>query len=167
MVPYETRLEVVAEPQREDSAWIQVYLAGGGTAWVERENVTTDSGKLNAKQIAMFARRFLGLPYLWGGVSTFGYDCSGFVQMLCRRRAVSLPRDAREQVNWEGFEKDESRTWRPGDVLYFGQTLERVTHAGLYIGGGRMIHAAPPYIRIQAVDEVARTRGKVYVRRLK
>jgi cell wall-associated NlpC family hydrolase len=63
--------------------------------------------------------------------------------------------------------KVEKRDWRPGDLLYFGQSLERITHAGMYLGGGMLIHAASPYIRIQAVEEVARTRGLVFGRRLK
>ena len=122
---------------------------------------------LNVEEVISHAKRFIGLPYLLGGVSTFGYDCSGFMQMLGRLRGVYLPRDARQQVHWDGFQKVEKRDWRPGDLLYFGKSLERISHTGMYLGGGTMIHAASPYIRIQAVEEVTRTRGLVFGRRLK
>ncbi len=166
-MPYETSLEVASEPGMESRRWIKVSLVDGSTAWIERGNVTEHTGRLNAEEVISHAKRFIGLPYLWGGVSTFGYDCSGFLQMLGRRRGLMLPRDARQQVHWEGFMKVEKRDWRPGDLLYFGQSLERITHAGMYLGGGVLIHAASPYIRIQAVEEVARTRGRVFGRRLK
>ncbi|MCE5309445.1 MAG: NlpC/P60 family protein [Acidobacteriales bacterium] len=167
-VPYETKLEQVDSKQEQsDGRWLQVYLADGDTAWVEKAAVTAHSETLNAKKIIEHAKRFIGLPYLWGGVSTYGFDCSGFVQMLGRRRGVNLPRDARLQVHWNGFQEVEKPDWRPGDFLYFGRSLDGVTHTGMYIGGGMMIHAASPYIRIQAVDEVVQTRGLVFGRRLK
>jgi cell wall-associated NlpC family hydrolase len=167
-VPYETRLETVDSKQEQsDGRWLQVYLVDGGTAWVEEAAVTAHSEKLNAKKAIEYAKRFVGLPYLWGGVSTYGFDCSGFAQMLGRRRGVDLPRDARLQVHWNGFQEVEKPDWRPGDFLYFGKSIDRVTHTGMYIGGGMMIHAASPCIRIQAVEEVMQTRGQAYGRRLK
>jgi len=167
VVPHETRLEVALEPERQHQRWFQVYLVDGGKAWVEQANVTELSETLNIERTIAHAKRFVGLPYLWGGVSTFGFDCSGFVQMLCRRRGVTLPRDARLQIHWDGFLPVEKTGWRPGDLLYFGKSLERITHTGMYLGGGMMIHSASPYIRIQAVEEVARGRGLVFARRLK
>lgn len=167
-VPYETRLETVdSKKQQSGERWLQVYLVDGGTAWVEEAAVTVHSEKLNVEKTIEHAKRFVGLPYLWGGVSTYGFDCSGFVQMLGRRRGVNLPRDARLQVHWNGFQEVLKPDWRRGDFLYFGQSLDRVTHTGIYMGGGMMIHAAPPCIRIQAVDEVMQTRGQVFGRRLK
>jgi gamma-D-glutamyl-L-lysine dipeptidyl-peptidase len=166
-VPYGTKLEVAREQGDEKNRWIQVCLVDGTKAWVERGNINKYSYRLNSESIVTHAKRFIGLPYLWGGVSTFGFDCSGFVQMLARRRGADLPRDARLQVHWDGFVKVEQRDWRPGDLLYFGKSIDRITHAGMYVGGGMMIHAASPYIRIQAVAEVARTRGLVFGRRLK
>jgi cell wall-associated NlpC family hydrolase len=166
-VPYETRLDVASEPGGESRRWIRVSLVDGSSAWIERANVTERTEILNVEEVVAHAKRFVGLPYLWGGVSTFGYDCSGFLQMLGRRRGAHLPRDARQQVHWDGFQNVEKRDWRPGDLLYFGKSLERITHTGMYLGGGMMIHSASPYIRIQAVVEVTRPRGLVFGRRLK
>jgi len=54
-------------------------------------------------ELIALSQRFLGLPYTWGGTSSFGYDCSGFTQMLCRRGGVLIPRDADVQAAWSGM----------------------------------------------------------------
>jgi len=167
VVPYETKLAVASEPKQPNNRWVEVYLSDWRRAWLERANIARYSEKLNVEDTILHAKRFIGLPYLWGGVSTFGFDCSGFMQMLGRRRGVDLPRDARQQIHWNGFVPVERDAWRPGDLLYFGRSIERITHTGMYIGGGMMIHAVSPCIRIQAVDEVAESRGKVFGRRIK
>jgi len=167
VVPYETKLAIASEPKQPNNRWLEVNLVDGRTAWVEQTNVTKHSEKLNISSTIAHAKRFIGLPYLWGGVSSFGFDCSGFMQMLARRRGVTLPRDARQQIHWDGFVPVERSAWRPGDLLYFGRSIQRITHTGMYIGQGMMIHAASPCIRIQAVDEVAESRGMVFGRRIK
>jgi len=80
------------------------------------------------------ARKFLGVPYLWGGVSPAGFDCSGFVRAIFGRFATYLPRDTREQIR-AGMEIDRSGI-RPGDLLFFNR------HVALAIAHGRIIHSS-------------------------
>ncbi len=147
-LPFEARLQVVKEGER----WIAVRLVDGREAWVQRGDIAP----LGKMEITEFSKRFLGLPYLWGGVSTFGYDCSGFVQMLERRRGVMLPRDAAPQAAWSGVEKVEKAKLEPGDLVYFGPTREKVTHTGMYLGEGRFISATTyqtPVVKIDRLDD--------------
>ena len=102
-VPFETRLVVQAEPKEDGARWIQVVLVDRRTAWIQRGDISFDNAPLSVAALAGFSKRFLGLPYLWGGTSTFGFDCSGFVQMLYRRIGVMLPRDAQPQAEWQGL----------------------------------------------------------------
>jgi len=140
-VPYGTRLAVAAEPDEEERRWIELRLPDEQRAWVQRGDVRFDSAAVSASEAVALARRFVGLPYLWGGTSTFGYDCSGFTQMLCRRRGFLIPRDAAPQARWDGMQVIERSDLEPGDLVFFGESAEKITHTGMYIGNGEFIHA--------------------------
>jgi gamma-D-glutamyl-L-lysine dipeptidyl-peptidase len=155
-VPFETRLEVVNEANEEEGKWIEVRLPDDRHLWVQRGDVSFDPKPLSVRATISLSKQFLGLPYTWGGTSSFGYDCSGFTQMLCRRRGISMPRDAQPQADWQGFTVvTKSRKLKPGDLLFFGQSPARITHTGLYIGGHKFIHSTArdnPVIQISKLD---------------
>jgi hypothetical protein len=169
-VPFETRLEVVAEPELEEHRWLQVRLPDDRAAWLQRGDMTFDAQKLTVPELIEFSKRFLGLPYLWGGVSTFGYDCSGLTQMLCRRRGVLMPRDADMQAGWTGVTPVDKHELQPGDLLYFGASAKKITHTGMYMGNGEFINATAhehPVIQICKLDDPHWTKLFVAARRLK
>jgi gamma-D-glutamyl-L-lysine dipeptidyl-peptidase len=169
-VPYETRLEVVAEPEAEDRQWIQVRLVDDRAAWVHRGDITFDPRVLTIGEAIALGERFLGAPYTWGGVSTFGFDCSGLTQMLCRRMGKSLPRDAQPQADWNGVAPVSKDDLRPGDLLYFGSSDKKITHTGMYIGEGRFLHATEherPMVQISRLEDPHWTERLVACRRLK
>jgi len=82
-----------------------------------------------------FARRLLGVPYRWGGDSPSGFDCSGFVRYVYAHFGLSLPHSSYADF---GLGRQVSRgSLRPGDLVFF----DGVGHVGMYVGGGRFIHA--------------------------
>jgi cell wall-associated NlpC family hydrolase len=108
------------------------------------------------------ARRLMGLPYLWGGTSTKGVDCSGFTKTVYLMNGLVLPRDASQQVHI-GTEVDTKQGWdnlQPGDLLFFGSPArdgrpERVVHVGMWIGGNaEFIHSAS-LVRINSLNPQA------------
>jgi gamma-D-glutamyl-L-lysine dipeptidyl-peptidase len=137
-VPFETRLEVTGGGA---DRWLSVRLPDDRGGWVQSGDVALAARKLTIPETIKLARRFLGLPYTWGGTSSFGYDCSGFTQMLCRRRGIALPRDAQPQADWKGMLPVERAHLAPGDLLYFGNSAAKITHTGMYIGDGKFINA--------------------------
>lgn len=156
-VPFETKLEIVNEAEDEEQTkWLQVRLPDDRHVWVQHGDVGLGVKQLSIPQMIALSKRFLGLPYTWGGTSSYGYDCSGFTQMLYRRRGLLMPRDAQPQADWTGFMPVKSRRkLKPGDLLYFGKSNARITHTGLYIGGRKFIHATArehPVVQISKLD---------------
>jgi cell wall-associated NlpC family hydrolase len=169
-IPFESRLEVISEGMGNDEGWLRVRLPDMRTAWVQAGDVVSDPRPLTIAESIELAKRFLGLPYLWGGRSTFGYDGAGFTQMLARRRGVIMPRDADQQARWGGVAAVEGKELQPGDLLFFGSSAKRITHSGMYIGDGQFVHATTnghPAVQISRLDDQPWTRLLVACRRLK
>ena len=128
-----------------------------------------DAAPLGTAEMLALSRRFLGLPYTWGGTSSFGYDCSGLVQMLERRHGVPLPRDAQPQADSSLLEPITWKDLAPGDLLYFGASPQHITHTGMYLGEGQFISATTyqaPMVRIDSLDDPHWSRLLVAMRRV-
>jgi hypothetical protein len=169
-LPWEARLELIPGKVDESGRWLQVKLVNGQTAYVEQGNVSEEFAPLTIEQTIQLARRFLGVTYTWGGVSSYGFDCSGFTQMLVRQRGLIMPRDAGVQENWSGVVPVERKDLQPGDLLFFGASLTKITHTGMYIGNGEFIHDTTnshPGVQISKLDEVPWTKLLVAARRVK
>ena len=169
-VPFETRLEPAGSRFEDGERWIKVRLPDNARGWIQKGDVTAGTRVLSMAETIDLARRFLGLPYTWGGTSSFGYDCSGFVQMLYRKHGISLPRDSRPQARWKGFVAVEGEEPVAGDLLYFGSAPEKITHTGMYIGDDQFIHATAhekPVIQISRLADPHWSQLLVAIRRLK
>ena len=169
-IPFESRLEIVAEGSGNDAGWIKVRLPDEATAWIQIGDVTREPKRLTIAESIALAKRFLGIPYLWGGRSSFGYDCSGFTQMLVRQRGNTMPRDAELQAAWDGVVAIERKDVQPGDLLFFGSSPTNITHTGMFIGGGEFIHDTThehPVVQISRMDDEPWTRILVACRRVK
>lgn len=169
-VPFETRLEEVAEGKANDNGWLQLRLPDQGTAWIQIGDVNLEPHLLTIKDSITLARRFVGLTYTWGGTSSSGYDCSGFTQMLVRSRGIIMPRDADMQAAWEGMVAISRKQLRAGDLLFFGSSAHNLTHTGMYIGHGRFIHDTTyghPGVQISRLRDQPWTRLLAACRRIK
>lgn len=166
-VPFETRLELL---DRKDERWLQVRLPDRHAGWIQNGDVSLAPRRMSVPDLIEFSKRFLGLPYTWGGTSSYGYDCSGFTQMLYRQRGVLLPRDAAPQAAWSGFAPVARQDLAPGDLLFFGASPAKITHTGMYIGEGKFINATPylrPVVQICDLSDPHWARLLVASRRLK
>jgi cell wall-associated NlpC family hydrolase len=83
---------------------------------------------------------FYGTPYRFGGSGSHALDCSAFVQKVFRANGIELPRDSRAQAKY-GYKVSLSEL-KPGDLLFFKTYKQDVSHVGIYIGDGKMVHAA-------------------------
>lgn len=151
--------------------WAEVMLPDGRKGWTPAADLQpfaewAGKQKLTAENIVNTAMQFEGTPYLWGGASSKGLDCSGLVRLTFMMNGNLLPRNASQQVNHgreiimecnHSITPDSDKLYQemltrtkhlqPGDLVFFGSpetfwSKEKITHVGIYIGNGRIIHAS-------------------------
>jgi cell wall-associated NlpC family hydrolase len=108
-----------------------------------RPKRTTQLHRSFAARIVGFAERFVGTPYVWGGSSPSGFDCSGLMRYVYAHFGIALPRTTYGQ--FDRGRRVSRRGLRPGDLVFF----DGVGHVGMYIGNGRFIHAPHTGTRVQ------------------
>lgn len=165
----EATLNVALPLIAQDVDDVRVALPGGGAAWIDVDDVRIEDpehgftvDKSTGKDIEATARQFDGLRYLWGGVSPYGFDCSGFTHTVFRAHGIDLARDAGDQQK-QGKEVKKS-SLKKGDLLFFATGGKgRAHHVGIYVGGGKMIHAPNASKTVEVVDWKAWDSGRQFV----
>ncbi len=109
------------------------------------------SGRFSPSMMVEFAQKLLDAPYLWGGRTVFGIDCSGFVQLCARAAGKLLPRDASQQIK-EGELVYFLPEIQPGDLAFFGNEDGKIVHVGMMIDSERILHASGQ-VRIDYLDQ--------------
>lgn len=102
------------------------------------------------EELTGFSMLFLHAPYLWGGRTAMGIDCSGFTQLVYKVAGITIPRDAKDQVN-EGNNLDFIDQAKPGDLVYFDNDEGEIIHTGILLPDHRIIHASGS-VRIDTID---------------
>ncbi len=104
-------------------------------------------------RIANLAEKYLGAPYVWGGSSPAGFDCSGFTQYVLKQFGINIPRTAAGQATI-GTYVSESQL-QPGDLVFFNTDGSGISHVGIYIGNGKFISAASSKVEIDSIHDPA------------
>jgi cell wall-associated NlpC family hydrolase len=128
--------------------WINLSLKGGQGGWTSADDLrplstlpTDEAGR--RAQVVADALRFIGVPYLWGGCTALGIDCSGFARLLHHLVGLSLPRDSDMQFN---AGKPVDFPYQPGDLLFFGDNgrpgSPKIAHVAVSLGNWRIIHSS-------------------------
>ena len=149
--------------ESDAGSFVEVSLPDGRNGFIPAESsmLMEDwlaSRSTSPEKLISTAKQMLGVPYLWGGTSIKGVDCSGFTKTIYYLNGQVIPRDASQQVN-EGEEIDTEKNWENlevGDLLFFGEKAtddkkERVVHVGMWIGNNEFIHSRGR-VRISSFD---------------
>lgn len=120
------------------------YLAEKGSVDTSAPSDSTNSPSQGADSVISFAKTLLGKPYVWGAEGPNSFDCSGFTQYVMKKSAgVSIPRVSRDQSKYGAYVN--RGDLRSGDLIFFdteGSNNGSVSHVGIYMGNGEMIHAS-------------------------
>ncbi len=152
-VPFATRLS---------SALAATAVAAGGSVGGVPSGVPSggsSGGSVTGDTVVATAKQYLGVPYVWGGTTTSGLDCSGLVQLTFKDLGIDLPRVSRDQAR-EGTAVPSLDQARPGDLIAFGTP---VNHIAIYVGDGKILEAPQPG---QDVHITAIHRTPVAIRRI-
>jgi len=136
-----TRLELIGEQSHR----ARVRLPDGRLGWVTKEEVQVRGAGFRyplatRQKIVKTAKRFLGVPYLWGGTTPFGFDCSGLVHLTFRMNGLELPRDADQQ--FAVGKPIAVGELQPADLVFFSSRSSGITHVGISTGEGQFLHAS-------------------------
>lgn len=114
------------------------------------KNIQPSNTQINDKIIEKCSMKYLNAPYLWGGKSPFGIDCSGFTQMVFKMLGKQIKRDAYQQIT-SGENVDFVLAAKTGDLAFFGNADNKITHVGIVLENSRIIHAHGK-VRIDMLD---------------
>ena len=128
--------------ENNDSSKDPLFFIGGKSTGVKPspDALKGNTGTAQASQIIATAKKYIGVPYLWGGSTPSGFDCSGYVQYVYNAHGIKLPRVSRDQYT-VGVAVSKSNL-KPGDLVFFNTSGSGVSHLGIYMGNGQFIHAS-------------------------
>ena len=107
----------------------------------------------SAARVLQTADQYVGTTYVWGGnTPSSGFDCSGFTKYVFAQQGIQLPRTAREQARTGESVALDYSAFRPGDMLFFAEPKEAVSHVAIYVGDGRIIHASSAMGKVGYLD---------------
>lgn len=139
--------QVVAEEKHD----VYKIILPDGRIGFSYNNFGKNRKRASREKIVKTASRFLGTPYVWGGKSPYGVDCSGLVQTVFKSVGIDLPRDSNKQAKFFADAKINENKIQAGDLLFFGEN-DKVNHVAISTGGLNFINARG-FVKEESIDE--------------
>ena len=130
------------------SGYCRILLMNGEEGFIPAQQEIVQQNRNDIIKLAIY---LTGVPYLWGGKSSFGYDCSGFVQMVMKTAGISISRDTGRQIKTDWLEEIPIADTKPGDLVFFSED-NCINHVAFIIGEGKIIHCSGQ-VKIESIIE--------------
>ena len=127
--------------EREELISIMHKIINTHDEIIKNQKDYRDISKKSIHELISYAKSFIGIPYLWGGKSSLGFDCSGFVQTVFKMTGINMPRDASQQILRENLYDINYCDAKTGDLLFFMED-NYVNHVAIYLGNQEIIHSS-------------------------
>lgn len=125
---------------------LPIVLSGtptSGSTTARRRIPNSPAASSRAAQLLSIANSYVGVKYTWGGnTPSEGFDCSGFTKYIFAKQGIALPRTSREQARVGQHIPADFGAMVPGDLMFFAEPGQAVSHVAIYVGDGRIIHSA-------------------------
>ncbi len=126
--------------EQRDDRWVKTTLPDGRKGYLKSAAFLAITGDWRENLIRL-SKQYLGVSYFWGGKSASGLDCSGYVQLLHKLVGISIRRDSPMQFEDSSLVSEELLGGNPGDLLFFTEEGDRITHVGIKLKDNKIIHA--------------------------
>jgi cell wall-associated NlpC family hydrolase len=123
---------------------------------------TSSRASATASAVINTADNYIGTPYVWGGTTPRGFDCSGFVQYVFRKHGIELPRTSRQQVQVGERVPADIASMEPGDLMFFASNGSRIDHIAIYVGNNEILHSSKSGNGV-GYDDLTSRRGSWFV----
>ena len=123
-----------------DEVWVKTTLPDKKTGWLTQDTFAEIKGD-RRENLVRLSKNFIGVPYFWGGKSTKGMDCSGYVQLLHKLIGLPIRRDSPMQFEDASMVSENPLDGNPGDLLFFAEEGNRITHVAIKLTDNKIIHA--------------------------
>ncbi len=146
-----TDVAIGESPRR---GWKSVTLPDGKSGFISSKSLEKipRHRRVSRDRLSRDGLRFLGIPYIWGGTTPKGFDCSGLMQRIYRLSGALIPRDADLQSSYgRELPVGQADALKTGDLLFFGKTPERITHVGMMLSDGMYLHVYGQ-VRVASLD---------------
>ena len=152
----------------KNNDWYKVRQWDNYESWIHsfylssnQKNIYDESIECNTHNLLETAKSFLNVPYLWGGKSKLGIDCSGFTQTVYKKLGVLFPRDTSEQIKSKNLIEIKYSNIKIGDLLFFASDAV-INHVAIYIGDGEIIHASGK-VKIEKLEDNIKLFNSLYM----
>lgn len=158
-LPHGTDVHILFLESELNNRWCKMRMLNGEIFWIQSGDLSFNPSLLSQEEVVQLSEKFLYIPYRWGGNTSFGFDCSGFIQCLFSYMGFSLPHSAQKQSESTLFKSVNKDCVRKGDLAFFKSLAggEHFTHVGLMIDDEYFIHSnvanttEPAAVRINSI----------------